>query len=551
VALVVVAVIFIMAFSQHFLSGVVSQRETIYSGRRALYLAESAINEALLDFTKGMNDPAGSVAGWYGKLRSSFSNGDVISYSFYPGFTEERCTNDDEGISIEEVKVEVWALQPINDVAHERCGLLTITAVIAIPLRTGGVFNRYIYRNVQRSYELKQIQCTPPEPFGQWALFMLRWDYLMRAYRDYLSDQDPFNQRREESQKALEELMDEIKVFLDAKIIIAVEAIDKYNEALSKIPGYRFPCPRHPLGLCTPSRHGWSASDIESAVESTLGEFNLTGQDVQNVADTDTAVLQPVELQELSWPPFRSDMALGNPVVVNGSVSTPDFPMRFPPWPSLPAAPVIDVQWIYVWQFPSLSYLINVFDQWKKQYDSQVVSVHQNNWTTELKRHENKFQLLGGVPGSYNKLGKNYQYRRASWRFKSDGEFKQFLAASGGNALKGGYWINGSVSLGSYSGSGSIACSGDVNVSGGATGGYLTVYSGKNITAGSTKGALLAPEGSVSGGPINGLVVENFHPGNISVTHDSSYDSAGPDGSKMWVTVSPYPVATNFLRKRN
>ena len=167
-----------------------------------------------------------------------------------------------------------------------------------------------------------------------------------------------------------------------------------------------------------------------------------------------------------------------------------------------------------------------------------------------MTRHENKFQLLGGVPGSYNKLGKNYQYRRASWRFKSEGEFKQFLSASGGNALKGGYWVNGSLSLGSYSGSGSIACSGDVNISGGATNGYLTVYSGKNITAGSTKAALLAPEGSVSGGPINGLVVENYHPGDISVTHDSSYDSAGPDGSKMWVTVSPYPVATNFLRKR-
>jgi len=555
VAFVVLTVVVVMAFSQRYRSGVVSQRETIAVGRRALYLAESAINEALLDFTRGMNDPAGSVAGCYGILRSSFAAGDHFNYSFFPGYAQEHCTSSDGEAHVEDVQVDVWALQPLNDLAYERCGLLTITAVVAIPRRTG-IFNRYIYRNVQRSYELKQVQVTAPQPFGDYALFLLKWDYLTRALGDYLSDQDPFDQRRQAAQTALQKLQDDMKLFLNIRIPLAEDGIDKLRDAQDQIPPYRFPCPLHPplpLKPCCPANHGWSAADIEAAVESVLQEVNLTVAAVEDIAATDPEVLQPPELAAVSWPPFRADMNLTNPVVVHGTVSSSDYPFRFPSWPSLPAAPVVPAPWHTTWEFPGLGNLIALFETYATNYDSSVAQTHAQNWQTELTRHEGKFELLGGVPGSYSLLGPRYQYRRASWRFKDSGSMAAFVAASG--KLRGGYWVSGDASLGGpYQGMGTVACSGSATVNGGSAGGdsLLTVYAAHDIDAGGSVGAaLFAPDGTVHGGPVRGLVVENYLSDLLDVTNDPSYQAGGADGSRQVVTVSPYPVATNFLRRAN
>ena len=78
IAMITTAVMFIFLFSQNFLSEVNSQRETIFTGREAMHLAESAINETLLDFKAGMNDPSGSLTEWHDLLRQSLKNNDMI-----------------------------------------------------------------------------------------------------------------------------------------------------------------------------------------------------------------------------------------------------------------------------------------------------------------------------------------------------------------------------------------------------------------------------------------------------------------------------------------
>ena len=63
--LIVVAVLFIFVFFQHFSESVTRQRESLSSGRRAFYMAEAAINEALLDFKSQVNVPSEDPQSWF------------------------------------------------------------------------------------------------------------------------------------------------------------------------------------------------------------------------------------------------------------------------------------------------------------------------------------------------------------------------------------------------------------------------------------------------------------------------------------------------------
>ena len=551
IAMITIVVMFIFLFSQNYLSSVNNNREMVFTGREAMHLAESAINETLLDFKAGMNNPAGSLTEWHSLLRDSIETNEMIETSFYPYYTEQTC--ETPGVSIEDVKVSIWALKPLNRNKYDRCGLLTITAVVAIKRRSAGLFNRYVYRNIQRSYQLKQIVLSPPEPFNQWTLFILKWPYLGKALSDYEKEQEGFLKRKTETEEALQTYMDTIPPFLDPKIAKADWALGKLEEVKKFVDKFEI------LGV-GPSSIGWGPDDIQEGVDNGLANYNMTMDDARDVAATDSVGWMPdVSLNEVNWPSFRSDsQSLDKPVFSEKSPLTgSDFAVRFPSWPSLPPDPVISPDWLFTWEFPDLSYVENVFSTWMDTYNSSVPATYQSQWEGELRRHEGVFKLLDSIPSEYDFFHQRYQYRRASWRFKTNAEFISHITHGSKLKLNGGYWIKEAVSLsGTSSGSASVASAGDVNVNGlgVAAEAYITFYSGRNIDlSGSLKGSVVAPQGTVrfNGASVTGTVIENYHNGDDGFlsTQDSRLSSESGIENKVWFTVSPYCEATNLLRR--
>ena len=316
------------------------------------------------------------------------------------------------------------------------------------------------------------------------------------------------------------------------------------------------------LGLVTigASSVGWGPDDVQAGVETALGNYNLTIEDAENISATDSVSwMPPLSFQAVNWPPFRSDgTSLDNPLTsIKSPLSGSDFPIRFPSWPSLPADPVIDPQWIYTWVFPDLSYLVTIFSNYQNDYNSSVPGPYQSRWQSELSRHEGIFDLEDSIPAEYEYLDKHYQYRRSSWRFRTNAEFTRYINASGSMKLNGGYWINEATTLaGSATGSGSIASGWDVSINGFTTSptGLTTVYSGGSIDlSGSTRASLVAPQGTVrfNGGSVTGVVIENYHNGDdgFSASSDPAIGPSVPPQNKVWFTVCPYMETTNLLRR--
>ncbi len=247
-------------------------------------------------------------------------------------------------------------------------------------------------------------------------------------------------------------------------------------------------------------------------------------------------------------------------------LSSSEFTLRLPPWPKLPRpdpGKLVPPRW-QDWDWPSLTCLSNPYGQWKTLYGA-TLSPFVSSLTKELRRHEGIFRIvpadrLSAFQRDVAKASPFYWKRKASYLFPDQRAFEEAVIESGTAWLDGVYWIDGPcrLDLREIRGSGVIVAAGDVDISDcrHVGDGVLTVVSRKNIYArGNPQAALMASCKTLrfGGAHVTGSGFEVFHNwDDFRITYDPRLGSieGGRDKlERLWVTVSPYEIANNFLRR--
>lgn len=558
--LVIVAVIFVFLMFQNFLRGVNAQRESVYGGRRAFYLAESAINEALLDVKAGMNVPGSP---WFEIFRVplSASYGRYERVNFTPTATQQLY--DESGVAIDAVSVEFWKQRSFWGLAYEKHGILLVTAVVSIPRYQGGFLDIPIKRNVHKSWEVKVCLQGPPKPFDRMTLYMMGLPFLQGASEDYTDLQSKIDANEKKTESAMDGALDSWEAEAARFVQKAQEGQQKILEARDKAKKID----RSTFGVAN------AFNKCNKIIEETLAKIGLTEDELDVIARSNPADCKngcfPCNLKSVEWPDFRKDgNNLANPVyAVKETLSSNDLPLRTPEFPSPPGwDPSSKVPRNCVdWDWPSLTCISQPFQQWYQEYESKLPP-YQSAMDSELRRHEGIWKLVpDGDRDKFRihycpKVVPGYWQFKAAYRFPDEKAFKDRFVVGGKAFLNGTYFIDGPfrVDFSSYKGKGVIVAQGNVEVGSCSPEGdsTLVVVSGKAaFVSGGPRLAVMAPHETVNfgGSLVNGMVYERYHAwDDFTIKYDPAIEVKEGDGVKdemLRVSIAPYPLANNFLRK--
>ena len=573
--LIVIAVMVIFVFMQHFSTVVTRQRENIASGKKAFYLAEAAINEALLDFNSKVNVPSEDPSSWFHlareKLTASYDR--LARKTFTPQLTQHLY--DDNDIKVEAVDVAMWSQFSINKLQYEKVGLLTFTAVVMIPRRLPGLWGKYVRRNVQKSYEFRHVLLTPPRPFDGFTLFLDSWPYLQKTKDEYSNAQEQFAVGSQKLEKMINRSMESHKEQIAKVVDWAKNRVDEYEKARDAING---------LSSFELLKIGKSRSELYDKLDE---EDEKIARDkgfkdaatVKIAAATNPACwmdgIHPWQAQQVRWPSFRKDKALlTNPVyVVEKRLQASQMVLQWPPSPETPQPyPSASLPKGFKeiaaqadWN-GELSNFKEAFSNWCNERDA-TISPFDRAIESELQRHEALFKL---VPNEWvDTFRKQYEVKatpdfwkaKASYVFENQAQFDRHLRRKGETVfLDGVYFVEGALKLNfpQYVGSGAIVSKATIDIGDchNAGDGCLTLAAEKEIFMnGNPQAGLLAPKRCIKfrGGSLSGVASAGFHSGDdFSISYDESMTSKLQGGGdrlpRFWVTVSPYHIACNFLR---
>jgi len=571
--LVVTCVLFILLFFQRFLSGLTAQRELVASGRRAFYLADSAINEALLDFESQVNVPSNDPNSWFIRVRKRLAaDYDGLERGTYVPVLAPQLY-DTSGIRVHHVEVDVWHQHSINTLPYDKMALLTITAIVEIPRRMPGLWGRYIRRNVQKSYELRHVLVTPPRPFDGFTYFLDSWGYLQRKRDEYDQGARKYDAYTAQAQSNLRLQMDSVRTAIEQVITSCANVVQEYKDVLDKIADASDITFRLEYGMSK----GEARRKLREGMDQKAQELGFDHYD--ELVDVSTmsadcwlyAAGYDRNLATVAWPPFRSDGAsLDNPVyVIDPQLRASQMelelaaPPEAPPFPTFPTGAAFNRE--ADWQ-RGLTILSNAFAAWIDSWDS-AIPPFQRAMQNELNRHETLFKL---VPDDWVKVFRDtYEplaladawKDRASYVVPQQADLAEVLPTINGvKMLDGVYFVEGSLKLGSFAwgGSGALASGKTLDCDGCSTigDGCLTlVANGELFLNGTAQAGLLAPRDCVRfrGNGVTGLASNWVHGGDdFTIAFDERLASKLADGGdnlpRFWVTVSPYHIACNFLR---
>ena len=565
-ALIVVAVLFIFVCFQQVLEGVTRQRENLSSGRRAFYIANAAINEGLLAFKQEVNVPSYDPNSWFQKVRKRLS-------SDYDGLERKlllpemtKGIVDSSGTKVKHIDVAVWSQYSINKLPYEKVALLTITAVIEIPRRLPSLMGRYVRRNVQKTYELRQVLMSPPRPFDGFTFYLNSWGYLNRRKTDYEKLQRDLEKQRVQLQDGIRKHMDLTRENVQKIIEQCQKIVSEYEKAENKI------------------RDKASGSDerkylqkLKEAVDQKVREQGFRDYaQVENVSYLSAdcwmdAAGYSKQLKGFNLPPFRRGKEdLDNPVYVEcPTLQSDQLDLVFPDPPDVPEYPTFPSGTSFISQVDwegGLTFLSSKYREWFSKRESQLPP-YELSFQSALERHEALFKLVPNdwvkiFQDEYEPLAVSKAWKhKASYVFENQEEWELFIPKIGGvYVLNGVYHIDGAVKLSnlSYRGTGAICSSANLDIDGAVNvgDGIMTLVAGKQLYLnGSVQAGLVAANGAVrySGNSYQGAAVAWRHSGDdFSATFDSNLASRTQDGGDalqiFWVNVAPYHLACNFIR---
>ena len=569
--LIVIAVLVIFVFMQRFSTMVTRQRESLASGKRAFYMAEASINEALLDFKSKVNVPSELPDSWFRlareKLTPSYER--LARKTFIPQLTKHLY--DDNDIRVEAVDVAMWSQFSINKLQYEKVGLLTFTAIVMIPRKLPGLWGKYVRRNVQKSYEFRHVLVTPPRPFDGFTFFIDKWPYLQSESDNYDKNKQRFDKGARDLSENINREMDSWKDTVTGIVDWCKDAVQKYEEAMDKIDDIK-----NPFVSKSEARQKAKEYADQKAKENGFRDYAHVVT-VSGIAPDCWmgAAGYPWQTKMVNWPAFREGgESLDNPVyVVERQLASGQMTIEWPDTPEVPKPYPSDSLPKDTKEFTSkadweggLTILSSAFSSWCNKYDATLPPFEQA-LRAELQRHESLFKL---VPNDWvDTFRKQYEVKetpafwrgKASYVFENQAQFDKHIPRKGDTIfLDGVYFVEGALKLNfaSYIGSGAIASKATIDVGNcrNAGDGCLTLASEKEIFMnGSPQAGLLAPKNCVkfSGGSLLGTASSAHYGGDeFSISYDknmaSKVQSGGDNLPRFWVTVSPYHIACNFLR---
>ena len=564
--LIVLAVLFIFVCFQQVIEGVTRQRESLSSGRRAFYLANAAINEGLLAFKEEVNVPSADPNSWFQRVRKRLA-------SDYDGLERKLLKSeltkglvDSSGVKVAHIDVAVWSQYSINTLPYEKVALLTITAVIDVPRRLPSLMGRYIRRNVQKTFELRQVLITPPRPFDGFTFYLSRWMYLGNRKSDYEKFERDLEKQRVQLQDNLRKHMectrDNVKNIIDQ----CNKIVDEYDRTVEKIED-----------KLSGSDERKAKQKLQQIVDQKVAEQGFDNyEEVKLVASLSAecwfdAAGYSREIKRFTFPPFRKGSEdLENPVYVERpNLQSSEMALEFPEPPELPEFPVFPQGKAFIQQADwenELSFLSSEYKKWFSDRESQLPPF-ESALQQELTRHETLFKLVPNdwvkiFQEEYEPLSVHKAWKhKASYCFANQQEWENFVPKIGGvYFLDGVYHIDGALQLGniSYKGTGAIAATENIDIDGASNSGdgVLTLVAGKQLYLnGSVQAGLVAAQGAIrySGNSYKGSAAAFSHSGDdFSAQFDPNLASRAEGDldvpERFWINVAPYHLACNFVR---
>lgn len=583
---VLVAVLGCAIYTCAFAGGVASETVSGSEGRRALDVARSCLDEALVEFKTAVNRPG---SGWYAALRERPTRPEGMAVWLRGEMPVPAARGLAPDADVRPVRSSVWRDEPILPgfgPYDEKFALLTFTADVAIARVRGFPFRGSVRREVQRSYHLRQVRLAVPPPFGQWTLYVHRVPQLETTRKAYDELIGKFWSRREQIKKTydqeIRDVVSTISKYLDymrKKVKDwdkAQEEIDKAKDQLDKLI---IAVPLS-MGLAAP----WAVK-LKKALDDMkerLRKDKRTNLDAFGLADEATfrrvaaepyppeRLVQDIsfDLDEGAWPDFRGWRArptglqgpgddLGKPVVVEREqVESREIDYRLDDPEPLPDRPKYDLDPSKIVWLDRYAKIREAFRTYMAKYDASLGRLI-TKYRAEFQRHETLFRLLRAVPPEYDRLliDPAYHATRAVWFFDDGESFERAVAPTGGLArLDGVYFVKGGLPHfpPKYRGRGYVftmekARLGEVQAAAGST---LVVHSGADVDLdASCDAAVLAPRGRLRsrGGTVGLAAVEEIvREDEFKVVRRKELGEAGPEG--LWVNVSPARLGATMLR---
>lgn len=194
--------LFILGFAMFFFSsGVTNAILKVTCGEKALYLAKTAINEAVYEVCKEANTPGTDL---FIALRTPVHDQDLgINDDYFPERTKYLVDADgeDKNVRIYDVDYEVpehYRVYPYEDL--EKYGRIIFrTKVKIVP---GGDYEPVTCR-LEQIHEFKVVAPLPPEPFDGVPFLMLVGGHLADIESDYRDIQEQVHEKCEEAAQAM------------------------------------------------------------------------------------------------------------------------------------------------------------------------------------------------------------------------------------------------------------------------------------------------------------------------------------------------------------
>lgn len=558
--LVVVAVLSVLALSQLYFGGVLSQEEQVYLGRRAYYLADSAINEALLSFRRQVNTPGLGPPGWFELVRKPLGNGygGLELVEFDPALTKRHA--QEAGFEVERVRMAFWRQKTFLGLSYEKHGILTIDAKIRIPRKTVRLMSAYTYRTYRKAYEVKVSLVGPPYPFDSFTFFIRDFPWLQQLSDAY----EEIQRRMQEREVAIEEAIDVQVTEIVEKLQVVVEKCQEGVNAIDEAREWARTVSL-PFGI---SRSRVKRK-VEEKIEEELNKVPITEDLLRTIAASDPGVIPAsvpalaFDLREVVWPPYRTGgQSLSNHAyVTKQTFQSSDVEFRDPDVPGLPEDPtesipshVLDLDW------PPLRAIIDPFQTFQGTYEESLVP-YETRYDEELRRYEALFKL---VPDDWMqvfaekylpKMAPQYYQAKACRIFPNEAAFEEALMRPDRTLyLDGVYVVGGSLEIRArkWRGSGAVIATRDLEagplqrVGDGA----LTLVAGRFLTVrGALDGSVLAPYGQVNftGQRVRGTAaMYGFAGDGFTVEYDPTIRSELPE--RLWASLAPFPTGTVLLR---
>jgi Tfp pilus assembly protein PilX len=594
-AVIVVFCLAVLVLAQNFLFTATSQAEAVCSGQRAYYLAEGAIQEALLEVASQANVPGSA---WYARLREPLGAGAAtFTQQVQPSASEAAGGAD--GVVVEPVTVTVCRQHSLSGLAYEKAAVLVLEAAASLPRRVGALAGG-IRRTVRRACELRVTLLTPPRPFDQMALFIRKFPYVRKLYDYHQLFPGRFKEFQQGPGSAGQEPLED---YLTADLMRVKEDCcddrDKLQEGvrlLDRIQG-------------TPV---WDGMDGDRRFKDVLDELQVSEERGREVPGSqpekiveDTQANPKFTLAEPQWTQFPpapfSPPDLDKPffAVVPDLPSedlyyqpkpTPPFPPD--PWLKLPRVDGNVDKRLFDWAggianpFPpflpnpqgaEMALITGPYNEYRGLFDAFV-----RQQDDLLKQGLSKYftGFLQCVSDSYPgpgtedrfktvyfpRFSKAFNQPRATALCASQAEFQKLVGAGGTMSLNGVYWIAGALDLsgyGGYKGNGFIAATGPVRLGSmacsgsGPEEGTLTILSLEKVSlGGAVRAGLMAPYATVAAGDaaIEGnMIVHSVSLGGWRIRYDAPHlDTGGgavPAADKLWVNLAPESAATEMERE--